>query len=667
MTDRDRVEPEMSSGTQPPSGLGDRILVGLAILALGTGGLVAVSNVLPDETDLATASASQPSIATRTIRPTPTARPPRVAIVEQPEREIFPPDELRGYSGWIRANVDLTIYHTPDRAGPEAGLLPAGGIALAGQQDQSAEDPGWLYLQPPHSGWIGSVIGQTQLVQRYPYPQPPYSGFFTDLVAAPDGFLALLQPPSDPPDYPSILPAVSTDGEDWTAGRSPAFSGWDMLSAAWGPSGWLGMTFAGDGTSNQILVWNSRDGLRWTRLGVLGGVPGEYPDQVLGSERGYLLATSQTQGEGGTSLWSSADGLSWTETLDSVIQLLAYRGPRSVAVSRGFYLYNPASISPSSSSPVAAFSVDGQTWMEVASGPSGPHLQVSGAGQRMVAIDMDPFSGAPRVWVGTLEADPVAWLRQPAADTPFGGSIVTELVSDGDRFFAFGWDRSTEAPLVWTGDGLTWHREALPPSFGGLPQMAAAGRTGVVVVGHRPTLRGDNPILYRRTPTGRWLPEPEPLMTAVPDPSAEECVPPPSDYLAFSVLDLTAVPVCFASSPITFRAWSSECQRCEGVAGSSAEPAWLITPTRQLYLSPIPVGDPGWSSSVVVSPSLEMNEAWTDAWIEITGHFDDPVALTCHFEPPADELQYWGGQQSIIDQCRQKFVVTGVTVVPGPD
>jgi hypothetical protein len=662
MADRDKVQVELSSGMQPRGAPGDRILVGLAILALGAGGLVAVSNLLPDETDLATASASQLSIATRTSRPTPTAGSPRVAIVEQPEREIFPPVESPGYAGWIRAKVDLAIHATPDADASVLGLLAAGDIAFGEQQGQPSEDPGWLSLQEPQSGWISTMRGQTQLVQRYPYPEPPYSGTVTGLVAGPDGFLALYQPPSDPPNYPSTLPAVSTDGDAWASGRSPAFSGWDMLSAAWGPSGWLGVTFASDGTSNQILVWNSRDGLRWTRLGVLGGVPGEYPDRVLGSERGYLLATSQTQGEGGTSLWSSADGLSWTETLDSVIRLLAYRGPRSVAVPRGFYLYSPTSIGASSSSPVAAFSVDGQAWIEVASGPSGPNLQVSGAGQRMVAIDMDPFSGAPRVWVGTLDGDPVAWLRRPEADAPFGGSVVTELVSDREQFFAFGWDRSTEAPLVWTGDGLSWHREALPASFGGLPQMAAAGPTGVVVVGHRPTLRGDNPILYRRTPTGRWLPEPEPLMTAVPDPAADECVPPPSDSLAFSVLDLTTVPLCFGSSPITFRAWSSNCQGCG--AGSAGEPAWLITPTHTLYLSPIAMG--GLGTLVVVSPSLEMHEAWTDAWVQVTGHFDDPAALSCHFEPSAEELQYWGGQQSGIDLCRQKFVVTEVVVVPPP-
>jgi hypothetical protein len=85
----------------------------------------------------------------------------------------------------------------------------------------------------------------------------------------------------------------------------------------------------------------------------------------------------------------------------------------------------------------------------------------------------------------------------------------------------------------------------------------------------------------------------------------------------------------------------------------------------QLYLSPVETtGD--WWSSVVVDPSLEMDPGWKDAELELTGHFDDPAAASCHYEPGSDELVWWSGQRQYIDQCRRTFVVTEVTVVSRP-
>ena len=55
-----------------------------------------------------------------------------------------------------------------------------------------------------------------------------------------------------------------------------------------------------------------------------------------------------------------------------------------------------------------------------------------------------------------------------------------------------------------------------------------------------------------------------------------------------------------------------------------------------------------------------------DHRLRIIGHYDDPAAATCHQDVTADTVEWWTGQQASINQCRQTFVVTDVTVLPGP-
>jgi hypothetical protein len=247
--------------------------------------------------------------------------------------------------------------------------------------------------------------------------------------------------------------------------------------------------------------------------------------------------------------------------------------------------------------------------------------------------------------------------------------VVTALVWDGQRAYAFGWDRATEQPLVWTRGAEGWSRSSLPDSFGGIPQYATAGASGVVVIGHRPTLRGDNPIMWHQTVTGSWLPEPDPLFEVVPNPTAAGCPSAPRDLAAFMVLDLAATPVCFGDAPITMRAWSVRCQQCWGSGPGVGEPAWLMAPTtNQLYLSPIKAVNPDeYWTTMILDPSVVVDPiANAGTWVELTGHFDDPAAATCHYEPAVPELQYWEGQQAVIDNCKQTFVVTDERAVSGP-
>lgn len=671
MTDRDRVELQMSPGMQPPSGLADRVLVGLAVAVLIGAAVIAVGNVLPDPDEIGQASEDPSSRPSRTPRPTPSPEAPRVAALVEPDLELTPEQPHFGFDGWIRALRDLPIRASPGLESVETGVLTMDSIAQASSQDQPAEGLGWLYLHE-RGGWIASRSGGVEGVRRYEYPRYRYSGWVNSLTAGTDGFVAILSQPGGPDVYEPARPAISSDGGSWRLGESSLFTAWGVNAVAWGPAGWLAAGFISDGIDGRIWIWGSADGLGWTRLGMLEGVNDEFVTQLVASDHGYLLETHAQEGFGSPygTLWSSPDGLVWRESTDPRLRQAIHGERRIAALHDGFYIWDTGNWDTGNPSGAltsfAAFSEDGLSWSEVENGPNGANRQLTQSDDRLVAIDVDRSTVATRVWTGVIADRQIAWIRETASEAAFAGTFVRQVVSDGTSVFAFGWDMATDEPLVWTGNGIDWVRAALPESFGGIPLIAAGRPGGAVVVGNRPTLRGDNPIFWR-SGTERWLPEPDPILPVVPDPTGEECPDLPDEYLEYAVVDAPGVVSCYGDAQITFRAYSVPCEGCAGTTGGNPDPAWLLNPgDDQLWLSPSD-SDTGWSSPAVLGPSLvPLDAAWTQTWIEVTGHFDDPAAATCHRQPALDELSYWYGQQSIIDQCRATFVVTQVTVLSGP-
>jgi hypothetical protein len=665
MTDRDRFELEMSPGMEPPSGLGDRVLVGLAVVALIGGALIAVGNVLPDPDEVAVASTAPSSRPSRTPRPSPTPVPPRVAALVEPDIEIVPERPSFRFDGWIRALRDLAIRGRPVLDAPEIGVFEQGEIAyVSGQEDPS--ESGWLLLQE-RGGWIASTIDGVDVIRRYQYPRYRYSGWVHSVTAGPDGFVAILSQPGGPDVYEPSRPATSTDGAGWRLGEASLFSSWGVNAVTWGPTGWLAAGFVSDDTNGRIWIWSSPDGLAWTRLGMLEGVHDEFVTQLLASDHGYLLETYSHGGGSSPSgtLWSSPDGLLWRESPDPLLGH-GFQGERRIAaLNEGYYVWD-GGVNATATSAFAAFSEDGLSWNEVQIGPNGANVRLTSHAGRLVATDLDRKTLATRVWSGVVADRQVIWI-QTGSDAAFMGGVVAQLVSDDTRLFAFGWDKATEEALVWTRDGQQWVRSSLPDSFGGLPLVAAGGPNGAVVVGYRRSLRGDNPVFWHLSATGRWLPEADPILVAVPDPAGEDCPALPDEFLEYAVVDAAAAASCHGATPITFRAYSVPCSECAGSMEGSPEPAWLLNPqSDQLWLSPDDT-HADWTSTAVLDPSLvPLDPAWTRAWLEVTGHFDDPAAATCRREPVADEIAYWYGLQPLIDQCRMTFVVTEVKLISPP-
>jgi hypothetical protein len=456
--------------------------------------------------------------------------------------------------------------------------------------------------------------------------------------------------------------AFSGDGVRWEVTDLPAGIG----SFAWGPAGWLAVATDFRRESPTMGIWHSSDGLHWDSLGYAPqGLGGAQPADIVGSDAAYLISTFGRGLANGPEMltWWSQDGVTWRQNGDP---LAGHPSGSAVFVGlpSGFYTWDSALISAR-----AAFSTDGSHWAPIDGGPAGQNVHVVQVGSRIVALAGDPASGAVRSFAGRIAGQTVAW------DAPAGmawsqdsGSIgLAALVSDGTRALGFAWKRETDAVVAWESlDGAEWRPVALPGNaFGGIPRSVVGGPTGIVVVGYRQTARGENPVLWHRTASGWWAPEPSPLVNLVPDPPRSDCPAAPRNGLDFVLIDRPLAVACLGNTPITFQAWSVRCDGCNGGATGTYEPAWLAAPgVNQLFLSPINGG----SATSVVLPALTdiPDPAWTPKVLELTGHFDDPAAKSCRWAPSPDEDAWYPGQRGFVDYCRQQFVLTAVNVIGSP-
>jgi hypothetical protein len=649
------LEIETTDGHRPASTAGDRLMVGLAALALLGGALIAVTNVLPDassETSQATPSAG----ASGTPQPTASPPPPRsVQVVDEPLP--LPDDAAQQFEGWVRAREAIKIWSSPSRGATIVATLRSGDAALVQMLGPTPGARGWVPVVAPEQGWIRSRVGGRSVVTRYPYAFQLPPGSIDQLAAHADGIVGVgwLRAPDG--EYSSQL-FQSSDGARWELGETPLSPRADSLQIAHGPAGWLLVTTIHDmyGTPTP-WVWQSEDLADWQLLGAIHGLPGEAIAQLVGSEAGYVAATgSMGFGSGGGTIWYSRDGLAWSE-----------RGlPRSVeeglqrlfATPLGFY------VDTGSSASTAAFSPDGWTWSDVSVGGLDTLVGIAAEGDQLVALDTASW-GEGRAWTGTIRGSILTWREEVSASTAFDGAAVTALVSDGQRPIAFGWELGTDAPLWWIRDGSEWKRQAFPPGFEGIPRAAAGGPAGTVVVGYRPSLVATNPVIWHLAADGTWAPEAAPVIDPEPDPTREECGAAPDDILGVMGRDTRWLAACFGGRPLTFRAWSSRCEGCYYEGPGEFEPRWLMQPSDNLvFLSPIANGDWG-TVEAVLPPSLERDERWREHWVEVTGHYDDPAAASCRLEPAASD-EIWYDPIEVVNQCRGRFVITSVTLVRGP-
>lgn len=142
-------------------------------------------------------------------------------------------------------------------------------------------------------------------------------------------------------------------------------------------------------------------------------------------------------------------------------------------------------------------------------------------------------------------------------------------------------------------------------------------------------------------------------------PMPSGCINPPPDLAAIVVLDPAARLACFGASSLTFEATVFKPIFDCGV-GPRIEPAWFCLPGVFLAV-------PGASSdsgliplAAYWDPSSRLTPASfpVDGTVQVTGHFDDPAAGTCHATSAPGPSPVPAAQ--IVLACRETFVVTTV-------
>jgi hypothetical protein len=649
----ENLEIETTDGRRPAGTAGDRMMLGLAAVALLGGALIAVTNALPDAAS-ETSRATPVAHASGTPQPTASPPPPRsVQVVDEPLPS--PGRELAQFEGWVRALEEVKIRSSSSSSAEVLAVLRPGDAAVVQALGPGDGARGWLAVVAPEQGWIRSRVDGHSVIRRYPYAFQLPPGLIDRLAAHANGFVGVGLLPTPDGEYAAQL-FQSSDGARWNVGETPNMPPSD-LQIAHGPAGWLLVTTSYDmyGTPTPFL-WRAEDLTDWQLLGAIHGLPGEAFAQLVGSAAGYVAATGSGFGPSGGTIWYSRDGLAWSER----------RLPRSVedglqrlfATPLGFY------VDSGSSAATAAFSPDGWTWSDVSVGGLDTLVGMAAAGDQLLAVDTASW-GEVRAWTGIIRGSLLTWREEVSASTAFDGAAVTALVSDGQRPVAFGWELGTDAPLWWIRDGTEWDRQPLPPGFEGNPRAAAGGPAGTVVVGYRPSLVATNPVIWHLAADGTWAPEGEPVIQVQADPTPAQCGSTPADILDVMGRDPRWLAACFGTRPLTFRAWTSRCEGCYYEDPGEFEPRWLMQPTDNLlFLAPLANGDWG-TAEAVLPPSLERDERWIEHWVEVTGHYDDAAATSCHLEPEVSE-RFWYDPIEVVNQCRARFVITSVTLVRGP-
>lgn len=152
-----------------------------------------------------------------------------------------------------------------------------------------------------------------------------------------------------------------------------------------------------------------------------------------------------------------------------------------------------------------------------------------------------------------------------------------------------------------------------------------------------------------------------PMPTPTPTPRPSGCVNPPPNLATVVALDPPTRLACFGAASLSFTAIVSKAISDCGI-GPRVQPGWFCLPGVFLDAPSPPATTDAPALDVYWNPASGLKPASfiAGASVEITGHFDDPAALTCHVtDVPAGQSPPTSDQ--VILACRETFIVSVVS------
>ena len=628
-------------------GLAAAVVVVVATTFLGRGPAGVEPSVSPGATSVASA------------RPSP-------QIADSCRLELGPsqgPDEsLRRPFVAIVLVDDLRVRSEAGLSGTEVALLHSGQVVWINEGPAPADGSDWYQVQidAERGGWVsaGPVDGpyldlRTQLPVNVP-------ASILGLSAGPDGFLAWGVAAHRSDESPQPVVVTSEDGICWHGGGVPTEMVGPMVSAGWGPAGWIAVT-SDEFRTEAGAFWRSDDGMSWTRLPAFDA-PVIVPQALVGSTAGYALTVVDNRtGTSRPNLYFSPDGLAWNE-VGSEPEL---GSAGVIAIEPGFLRWRTGD-----SGTLIRLSADGQTWQDAGGALPGPYNKdplFASAGGWLVAVTTEYSRTAESgttvqsIWRAVLGGPELVWERQTDAEALVADNSIDSLISGGSTILAVGYEPANAALRMWsTMDGSSWTEVPADGVFGGVVSRLVAGTdAGFAAVGGTFTAAGTNPIFWHATNFQSWESEAQQVMGSVESPVAGACPGLPTTMVDWLVIPGSLGAACFGDSPITFRGWLTVGGGCGGFTPGTWEPAWLASPfaTFHIILTPFEAVRGGCGSAARHPELTELPEP--QQWVTITGHYNDPAAETCSWTP--DPLYKFAVVREGLElACRQRFVASEV-------
>ena len=235
------------------------------------------------------------------------------------------------------------------------------------------------------------------------------------------------------------------------------------------------------------VIFRSTSGGPWEQLAQTTDIIKAEFDGVKAWNNTLVAWGAAGDDNGTTTVWTSADGLTWTPTsnvggLDPVDSVGA-GGPGLVAFGAQYLetIADTQLIGASSSdgvhfASITAPQVTGASIVDSTSGPGG-----------MAGVGYAESDTSPSVGLALFSADGTNWTQATASDGSFDNSLINDIHSSSSEYVAVGSaidesDMTLQTGRVWvTADGQTWHSLG---SFGGLFSQygdAALGPGGLVI------------------------------------------------------------------------------------------------------------------------------------------------------------------------------------------